>query len=293
MGLGKTHLLHAAGHEMQRQGRRALLVSAEDFTNDLVSAIRSQSTSDLRDKYRRVEALLVDDLQFIAGKEATQKEFIHTFNALHNLGRQMIFSAEGPPDEMQGLEERLLSRLKWGLTLELKAPTLQTRQAIVHSKARERGVELEPEIALALARRVQSNVRELEGALTQVVGLAQLTGRPLTLALALEALQSYRLRPRQLTLTQIIQTVAAYYQLETAALIGPRRNKKVALARQVAMYLARAETKASLPQIGQALGGRDHTTVMHGCKRIASLQADSQELQRDLQALRASLHTSS
>ncbi len=290
VGLGKTHLLHAIGHVCKANGLHTLYVSAETFTNDLIEAIRHQATGAFRETYRTVDILLVDDVQFIAGKESTQEEFFHTFNALHGNGAQIVISSDRPPRAMATLEERLRSRFEWGLIVDIQPPDLETRIAILRRKIAETGIQVPDEICFLIAERFQSNVRELEGALNRVVALATLTPQPLTVDLALRVLEDMvaSVRP-QVTPEIILQTVADFYGLSVDALTGTSRRQEVVRPRQVACYLLRQEADASLTQIGQWLGGRDHTTVLHACERITAALEEDNALRREIQAIRERL----
>jgi chromosomal replication initiator protein len=290
VGLGKTHLLHAIGHACQAQGLRVLYVSSEEFTNDLIEAIRSHTTDAFREKYRTADVLLVDDIQFIAGKESTQEEFFHTFNALHGTGKQVIVSSDRAPKAMSTLEERLCSRFEWGLIADVQPPDLETRIAILISKAVACGESVPDEILALIASRIQSNIRELEGALNRVVALSRLTHQPLTLEVAETALSSLLPQRDRLTTDQIIDTVAHHFGIGVTALQGRSRSRAIARPRQIAMYLLREETGASLPQIGAMLGGRDHTTILYGCERIADLIEEDTTLRREVIALRQRLY---
>lgn len=290
VGLGKTHLLQAVGNACRLRGLQVLYVSSEEFTNDLINAIRNHSTENFRDKYRSIDVLLVDDIQFIAGKESTQEEFFHTFNTLHGQDKQLVMTSDRPPKAMVTLEERLRSRFEWGLTVDIQPPDLETRQAILRSKAERGGRYVEPAVIEIIARRVQSNIRELEGALTRVLAYAELIGQPLTVELAGSALADLLPRARTLTPPQIIETVANFYNTDLEALLGPDRSKEVAMPRQVAMYLIREETDASLPAVGEVLGGRDHTTIMYGCKKIADMIERDDALRRQVIAIRERLY---
>jgi len=291
VGLGKTHLLHAIGHVCRASGLQTLYVSAETFTNDLIEAIRHQATDAFRETYRTVDVLLVDDVQFIAGKESTQEEFFHTFNALHGNGAQIVISSDRPPRAMATLEERLRSRFEWGLIVDIQPPELETRVAILRRKAAELGIPVPDEICFLIAERFQNNIRELEGALNRVVAVATLTQQPLTPELAAQALKDMVARARpQVTPESILQAVADFYNLSVEELTGTSRRQSVARPRQVACYLLRQEAGASLPQIGQWLGGRDHTTVLHACERIAALLEEDGALRREIQAIREQLY---
>jgi len=290
VGLGKTHLLQAVGNSCGARGLQSLYVSSEDFTNDLINAIRSHTTEMFRDKYRSIDVLLIDDIQFIAGKESTQEEFFHTFNTLHGQDKQLVMTSDRPPKAMVTLEERLRSRFEWGLTVDIQPPDFETRQAILRSKAERARRQVDSAVIELIARRVQSNIRELEGALTRVMAYADLIGQPLTLELATSALADLLPRHRTLTSPQIIEAVASFYNTSHEALTGRDRSKDVALPRQVAMYLMREETNASLPAIGDALGGRDHTTIMYGCDKITDLVERDDSVRRDIIRIRERLY---
>jgi chromosomal replication initiator protein len=290
VGLGKTHLLHAMGNACRMRGLQVLYVSSEEFTNDLINAIRSHTTESFRERYRRSDVLLIDDIQFIAGKEATQEEFFHTFNALHEQEKQLVISSDRPPKAMVTLEERLRSRFEWGLTADIQAPDLETRVAILRSKAERAGHVVDSALLEQIARRVQSNIRELEGALTRVVATAQLNGTSLTAELVETALADLLPRGGALTAERILSAVAEHFGVSEAILLGRNRSRDVALPRQVAMYLIRSETHASLPQIGLTLGGRDHTTVLYACGKIEELMETDDGLRRKVLAVRERLY---
>jgi chromosomal replication initiator protein len=291
VGLGKTHLLQAVGNACRAHALGVLYVSSEEFTNDMINAIRAHTTENFRDKYRSIDVLLIDDIQFIAGKESTQDEFFHTFNTLHGQDKQLVMTSDRPPKAMVTLEERLRSRFEWGLTVDIQPPDLETRQAILRSKAERAGRHVEDAVIELIARRVQSNIRELEGALTRVLAYSDLIGQSLTLDLAGSALADLLPRTRTLTPPQIIDAVAAFFSTSTEALIGPDRTKDLALSRQVAMYLIREETDASLPAVGDALGGRDHTTIMYGYKKIADMIERDDTLRRQIIAIRERMYS--
>ncbi len=290
VGLGKTHLLNAIGHSCQAQGLRVLYVSSEKFTNDLIEAIRSHITAAFREKYRTADVLLVDDVQFIAGKESTQEEFFHTFNTLHGTGKQIIVSSDRAPKAMVTLEERLCSRFEWGLIADIQPPDLETRIAILRSKSDTCGASVPDEILVLIATQIQSNIRELEGALNRVLALSSLTHQPLTPEVAETALSNLLPQRSKLTPDQIVETVALHFGVEVTALQGRSRSKAIARPRQIAMYLIRKETGGSLPQIGAMLGGRDHTTILYGCERIADLIEEDTNLRREVIALRQQLY---
>jgi chromosomal replication initiator protein len=290
VGLGKTHLLHAIGHACQVQGIDTLYVSSETFTNDLIEAIRSHTTDAFREKYRTADVLLVDDIQFIAGKERTQEEFFHTFNALHSADRQIVLSSDRAPKALSTLEKRLCSRFEWGLIADIQAPDLETRIAILRSKAAFSGATVSDEILSIIASQIQSNIRELEGALNQVIAVARLTDQPLTAEVAEMALGNLIPHRRELPPGEIIQRVAHHFGLKPDQLKGRSRKRDIARPRQIAMYLIREETDASLPQIGDLLGGRDHSTILYGCERVAELLDEDVDLRREVTTLRQHLY---
>jgi len=290
VGLGKTHLLHAVGHACQQQGIDTLYVSSETFTNDLIEAIRSHTTDAFREKYRTADVLLVDDIQFIAGKERTQEEFFHTFNALHGSDKQIVLSSDRAPKALSTLEKRLCSRFEWGLIADIQAPDLETRIAILRSKAAFSGTRVPDEILSVIATQVKSNIRELEGALNQVVAMARLTDQPLTPEIAEVALGNLLPQRRELPAGEILERVARHFGLEPQQLTGRSRKREIARPRQIVMYLVREETDASLPQIGELLGGRDHSTILYGCDRVAELLEEDVELRREVTTLRQHLY---
>ncbi|HZD56125.1 MAG TPA: chromosomal replication initiator protein DnaA [Anaerolineales bacterium] len=290
VGLGKTHLLHAIGNRCSQDGLQVLYVSSEEFTNDLINAIRSHTTQAFRDKYRRIDILLIDDIQFIAGKESTQEEFFHTFNTLHGQDKQIVISSDRPPKALVTLEERLRSRFEWGLTSDIQPPDFETRLAILRSKAERAGRRLPAEFMEMIARRVQSNIRELEGALTRVVAYADLSGLPLSAQLVDSALADLLPRRTEVQADDVVRTVAEKFGVPMDEMLGRGRARKVALPRQIAMYLLREEANISLPQIGETLGGRDHTTVMYGCDKIADLLERDDRLRRQVIEIREQLY---
>ena len=290
VGLGKTHLLQAIAHYAIERGSLVRYVSSETFTNDLINAIRNKATEDFRECYRNADFLLVDDIQFIAGKESTQEEFFHTFNALHSAGRQIVISSDRPPQSIPTLEERLASRFEWGLIADVQPPDLETRIAILRFKAEVRHARVPAEVIDFIARQMQNNIRELEGGLNRVLAYASLMRVPVTLDLTRQALDNLIARQEKLTLEDILRAVARHYSVSVEGLVGRSRRKEVVQARHVAMYLAREETSGSLPKIGQAFGGRDHTTVMHGIDKIASQIESDDALRRDVIAIRGQLY---
>jgi chromosomal replication initiator protein len=289
VGLGKTHLLHAIGNFCQEHGLHVLYVSSEEFTNDMINAIRSHTTQAFRDKYRSADVLLVDDIQFIAGKESTQEEFFHTFNTLYGQNKQIIVSSDRPPKSLVTLEERLRSRFEWGLTADIQLPDLETRLAILRSKAERLGHAVPAEIMDLIARRVQSNIRELEGALNRIVAFADLSGMALTPQLADVALADLLPQRSDVKPAAVVDMVAKTFNLSVDRLLSPDRSRDVALPRQIAMYLMR-ETNISLPQIGLALGGRDHTTVMYACEKVADLLERDDKVRRQVVQIRQQLY---
>lgn len=291
VGLGKTHLLHAVGNACANSGLQILYVSSEEFTNDLINAIRNHRTDAFRERYRRIEVLLIDDIQFIAGKESTQEEFFHTFNTLHGQDKQLVISSDRPPKALVTLEERLRSRFEWGLTADIQPPDFETRLAILRTKAERADRPVPSEFLELIARRVQSNIRELEGALNRVLAFSDLSGMPLTMELVNSALSD--LLPRSTTLTpdHIIRVVAKQFGVDEGQLLGRQRSREIALPRQIAMYLIRVETGASLPQIGEALGGRDHTTILYGCEKISDRLETDDVLRRQIITLKETLYS--
>jgi chromosomal replication initiator protein len=286
VGLGKTHLLHAIGHEAARNHMNILYVSSEEFTNDLINAIRRHDTASFREKYRKIDVLLIDDIQFISGKESTQEEFFHTFNTLHGQEKQIVISSDRPPKAMVTLEERLRSRFEWGLIVDIQPPELETRIAILRFKAEQAGRVVPDEILESVARKIQSNIRELEGALTRILAFSDLSGRALTLELADLALVDFVKIDNNPEPVHVMDTVARAFNITNEELLSRNRSKKVALPRQVAMYLMREIGNASLPQIGETLGGRDHTTVMYACDKVADLIERDDLFRRQVRQIR-------
>ena len=294
VGLGKTHLLHAIGHHLQehRPELRIALQSAERFMNEFITAVRSNSFDEFRRRYREdCDVLLIDDIQFISGRDRTMDEFFHVFNALYEAGKQIVVTADRVPGDMQGMEERLTSRLNWGLVADVKAPDLETRIAILQQKAEEDNVEISGEVLLHIAGLIRSNVRELEGALVRVSTFAALKGVPITVDFATSVLgdQATTEQAAPLTIETIQKVVAAHFTIRIADLKGPRRHKGIARPRMIAMYLARELTPSSFPEIGLRFGGKDHSTVINACKRIRALQGLEPELAANVQSLRRQL----
>jgi chromosomal replication initiator protein len=289
-GLGKTHLMHALGHACQVKGHRVLYATSEKFTNELINAIRNRSTEDFRNKYRTIDVLLLDDIHFIAGKESTQEEFFHTFNALQAANKQIVISSDRPPKAITTLEERLCSRFEGGLIADIQPPDLETRIAILQFKRTPQPIPVSDQIIEYIAQRFMSNVRELEGALNRVVAEAMSERQPLTIELAAIALQGMVINRRECTPEAVIEAVADFYSLSPEDLKGRSRSRKVVKPRQLAMHLAREETKASLPQIGKALGGRDHTTVLYGVRQISDKIERDEILRREALAIKKMLY---
>ncbi|MCI0517114.1 MAG: chromosomal replication initiator protein DnaA [Woeseiaceae bacterium] len=284
VGLGKTHLMQAIGNAMLARdpSARVSYVHSERFVGDMVKGLQHNTISDFKRSYRSLDALLIDDIQFFAGKDRSQEEFFHTFNALLEGHRQIVLTCDRYPKEVRGLEERLKSRFGWGLTVAIEPPELETSVAILMSKAANESVVLPEEVAFFIAKRIRSNVRELEGALRRVSANAQFTGKPITVDFAKEALRDLlALQERLVSIENIQKTVADYFKLRVADLLSKRRTRSIARPRQLAMALAKELTSHSLPEIGDAFGGRDHTTVLHGCRRIASLREQEKRVDED------------
>jgi chromosomal replication initiator protein len=290
VGLGKTHLLHAIGNACYTRGLNVLYVSSEEFTNDMINAIRTHTTQAFREKYRSSDVLLIDDIQFIAGKESTQEEFFHTFNTLHGQDKQIIVSSDRPPKSLVTLEERLRSRFEWGLAADIQPPDLETRLAILRSKAERTGRNISDDILDTIARRVQSNIRELEGALNRIIAFGDLSGTALTPALVDMALADLLPQRGDIAPERIIELVAREWQTTVEALLGRDRSQKIAQPRQVAMYLLRKRTAASLPQIGEVLGGRDHSTVMYAIEKIGNEIETKSDLRRRVGSIEQQLY---
>jgi chromosomal replication initiator protein len=275
VGLGKTHLMHAIGHYVlqHHQPLKLTYISSERFMNEMINAVRYDRILDFRERYRSVDVLLVDDIQFVSGKEGTQTEFFHTFNALHDAQKQIVISSDRPPHEIPALEERLRSRFEWGLIADIQPPDIETKVAILKKKAETEGVPLPDSVAMYMASRIKSNIRELEGSLIRLIAYASLQGRPLTLELAQEVLRNViEHDDRAVTIEQIQKFVADYYQLKLAELKSRNNSKSVAMPRQVAMYLCKSLTHASLPEIGRSFGGKHHSTVIHSIKKVEEMR---------------------
>jgi chromosomal replication initiator protein len=295
VGLGKTHLLHSIGHRALEinPDLTIMYVTSETFTNDVINDIRSSRMDDFRARYRKIDILMIDDIQFIAGKESTQEEFFHTFNSLYQNGKQIVISSDRPPRSISALEDRMRSRFEGGLIADVQSPDYEMRIAILRQKAEDFGISLPPDVIEYVAHKDQTNIRELEGALNKILMLAQLYKKPLTLPLAIEALTDSSIGMRKSTTTsmEVLDSVVRYYKVTHQDLTGRSRKRDVTTPRQVAMYLLREETEASLVDIGRALGGRDHTTILHGVEKIEHDLENDVQLRAQIMAIREALLT--
>ena len=293
VGLGKTHLMHAIGHYVIEQNKdtKVLYTSSEKFTNDLINAIKDDRNEEFRSKYRSIDVLLIDDIQFIGGKERTQEEFFHTFNALYELNKQIVISSDKPPKEILTLEERLRSRFEWGLIADIQAPDTETRIAILRKKSQLENYDIPNDVLVYIANNIESNIRELEGALNRVIAYASLTGSPITLELAQECLKQIlaNISVANINHNTIIKVVSRYYDISPDQMMTQKRSRDISFPRQVAMYLCRELTGMSLPKIGQVFVGRDHTTVMHACDKISNEMEQSAELRRAITELKRNI----
>jgi chromosomal replication initiator protein len=288
VGLGKTHLMHAIGNEILKNNPEAkiLYLHSERFVADMVKALQTNSINEFKRFYRSLNALLIDDIQFFAGKDRSQEEFFHTFNALLEGQQQIILTSDRYPKEIEGMEERLKSRFGWGLTVAVEPPELETRVAILISKAEQSNIELPYEVAFFIAKRIRSNVRELEGALRRVIANAHFTGKPITIEFVHEALRDLlALQDKLVTIENILKTVAEYYKVKVADILSKRRSRSIARPRQMAMALSKELTNHSLPEIGDHFGGRDHTTVIHACRKVKELIQDDSDFAEDYKNL--------
>jgi len=289
VGLGKTHLMQAIGHHIlsKNLSTSVMYVSSEQFTNELISSIKDDNTAGFRNKYRSIDVLLIDDIQFLAGKERTQEEFFHTFNTLYESNKQVVISSDRPPRNIPTLEDRLRSRFEWGLITDIQPPDLETRTAILRKKAQLENLNIPYDILDYLANCIESNIRELEGALVRLVAYSTLTNKPLNMNTASEALKDILPppRPKKITIETIQKTVSSYYGLNVSDLLSKKRNKQLVFPRQIAMYLCRKLTDASYPQIGEQFGGRDHTTVLHANAKIEKEIKENNELNKILNEL--------
>jgi chromosomal replication initiator protein len=288
VGLGKTHLMHAIGHYVLRHdpGLKLTYISSERFMNEMINAVRYDRILDFRERYRTVDVLLVDDIQFVSGKEGTQNEFFHTFNALHDAQKQIVISSDRPPHDIPALEERLRSRFEWGLIADIQPPDIETRIAILKKKAETEAVPLPDGVAMYMANRIKSNIRELEGSLIRLIAYASLTGRGLTLELAQEVLRHVIDHDEKaITIEQIQKFVAEFYQLKLAELKSRNNSKSVAMPRQVAMYLCKSLTNASLPEIGRSFGGKHHSTVIHSIRKVEEMRGKDSAFNKQINNL--------
>lgn len=294
VGLGKTHLMHAIGHYIMEQdpSSKVVYLSSEKFTNEFINSIMNNKAGDFRNQYRNVDVLLIDDIQFIAGKEQTQEEFFHTFNTLHEESKQIIISSDRPPKEIPTLEDRLRSRFEWGLITDIAPPDLETRIAILRKKAKADGlIDISDEVMLYIANQIDTNIRELEGALIRVVAYSSLVNMDITTDLAAEALKDIipNSRPRTVSILDIQKTVGEHYNIRLEDFTAKKRTRAIAFPRQIAMYLSRELTDSSLPKIGSEFGGRDHSTVIHAHEKISKQLKDDQNLQQDIQDIKSIL----
>jgi chromosomal replication initiator protein len=293
VGLGKTHLLHAIGHAVHPSGLSVLYVTSEQFTNDFITSIANRTTEAFRDRYRNVNVLLMDDVQFLSGKEQTHESFFHTFNDLHNSGNQVVITSDRAPKALALLQDRMRSRLEWGLTADIQPPDLETRMAILVSKAKHLGIQLGENVIELIAKRIQKNVRELEGSLNRMVAHSQLMSVPISMESAshiLDAVTTDKSRD-SIEPIRILDAVSSHFRVETSSLIARGRTRKIALARQVAMYLLIHELEMSPTQVGRLLGDRDHATVIHGAGKINGEINEDSDLRRDVLAIKEAIFT--
>lgn len=293
VGLGKTHLLRAVGQELKNKGARVLYVTSEQFTNDYIHSVRAGKGKEFADEYRSVDVLLIDDIQFIGGKEGTQEAFFHTFNHLHQHNKQIMMTSDRPPKGIPALEQRILSRLEWGMIADVQAPDLETRIAILQSKAQEKGLNLDPEIIAVVATHIQQNVRELEGALNRIVAELEFNRQTPDLERIKSMFSSYETKPikRTVSTKNLIETVCTYYEITHSDLLGKSRKRELVVPRQIIMYLMREEIQASFPMIGAEIGNRDHTTVMHACDKIKEAVEVDEKIRQDVLFLRQKMYT--
>lgn len=294
VGLGKTHLLHAIGHYVisHNISQNVVYLSSEKFTNQFINAIRDNKTVDFRNKYRNIDVLLIDDIQFLAGKEQTQEEFFHTFNALHENSKQIVISSDRPPKEITKLEDRLRSRFEWGLITDIQPPDLETRIAILRKKSQNEGIYIPDEILIFIAQKIETNIRELEGALVRIIAYASLADKHISLEFAEEALKDLisKNKKNHVTIDHIINTTASYFKISPQDLKSRRRPQKIALPRQIAMYLCRELTDSSLIKIGEDFGGKDHSTVIHAHRKISSEISENEDLQQTVKEIKNLIH---
>lgn len=289
VGLGKTHLMHAIGNYINsdKNSPHVIYVSAEKFTNDVIASIREERTTEFRNRYRNVDIWLVDDIQFIAGKDRTQEEFFHTFNTLHETNKQIVITSDRPPSELHLTDERLRSRLKWGLTIDIQPPDFETRIAILQRKANKDELDIPDDVIEFIANNISNNIRELEGALIRITAFSSLTNTPITIERATEVLKDIlpKNRPKEMTIQNIQKTVAEHFNIKIAEMKSSKRTRNIVFPRQIAMFLCREMTEASLPDIGNQFGGKDHSTVIHACNQIKKLSLVDENLNKVLKSL--------
>jgi len=294
VGLGKTHLMQSIGNHIKKTSpeKKIMYCSSEKFTNELINAIQTKSTNEFKDRYRAIDLLLVDDIQFIAGKEQTQEEFFHTFNHLYEAGKQIVLTSDRPPRAIQTLEERLSSRFEWGMIADVQPPDLETRMAILQRKAGEASFPIDQDIIAEIATSIQHNIRELEGALTRLIAYCQIYNEPPTKQMVEDVLSSILNNPDRQTIThkKILSLVAKHYNISQSDIMGQKRNKEIVLPRQVSIYLMRKELGISYPKIGKILGGRDHTTIIHGFEKMEKVIKEDDELATDIHKLKENLY---
>jgi len=294
VGLGKTHLLQAIGHHVlkDKPNAKILYVTCERFTNDFIQSVRGGRGKEFKDTYRNLDVLLLDDIQFIAGKDSTQEEFFNTFNTLHQLNKQIVITSDRSAKDIPGLEARIVSRVEWGMTADISSPDFETRVAILQGKSNEKNYKLSMDILRYIAGTIQSNVRELEGALNKVIAYHQFKSAEPTMESVQNLLQSFvpNIPKRNITPRKLLEIVTAYYDIRMEELLGKSREQRLAYPRQIAMYLLREEAKCSFPAIGKQIGSRDHTTAMHACNKINGLLKKDEQLQRDLNIMREKLY---
>ncbi len=295
VGMGKTHLVQAIGHHVldTMPNTKVRYLTCERFTNEFIQSVRGGRINDFKDNYRNVDVLLIDDIQFLSGKEGTQEEFFHTFNTLHQNNKQIILTSDRPPKDIQALESRLLSRFEWGMMADISKPDFETRVAILESKSKDKNVPLEQDILHTIAGAIQSNVRELEGALNKIIAYHQFKNVPISIESIEPLLQSFApsLQKRSITPRRLLEVVTEYYEISMEDILGKSRERRLAFPRQVAMYLLREEAKCSFPAIGSHVGGRDHTTAMHACDKINKLLKDDDQLKQDVATLLESVYS--
>jgi len=292
VGLGKTHLLQAVGHEISKRTNKILYITCERFTNDYIHSVKNGKAKEFKDLYRNVDLLLIDDIQFMAGKDGTQEEFFHTFNELHQTNKQIVLTCDRPPKSIPALEKRLLSRFEWGMIVDIAQPDIETRMAILEAKCREKNYSLDPEILYYIANNIQSNIRELEGALNRLIAFHEFNNTKPTIDSSKSVLGSIitSTKTKSITGKDIIESVSKYFDVETKDLTGKCRKKELVYPRQIIMFLMRKETNTSYPTIGQEIGGRDHTTAMHAFNKITKEADDNERIKQDIESIKQLLY---